>query len=90
MPMRLMSKDEALAFIEFAREYHSGKHKLPPEIIETKRELEEAIRKSELFIVLFGVIDQTLLNRAVALMHQKDRLYSQWAARSTSNTSILH
>ena len=88
--MRVASKEETLAFLQFAREYHEGKHQLPAEIVKVKREIGDAIRKAEMFVLLFGVVDYGLVYKAVALMHQKDRLYEMWAESKIKGTTIVH
>ncbi|HWB33942.1 MAG TPA: hypothetical protein VG753_01305 [Candidatus Paceibacterota bacterium] len=79
----VMSPEDALKLIELAGDYHRGKRKLPPEIIEKKKQIEAAIRNAELFMVHLRVVDQGMVNDIVQMKLDLDALYSNWAQRET-------
>jgi hypothetical protein len=83
-----MSPKQALAVLDMAREFHEGKRSLPPEILAIKIEIEQATRKAELFVIMFRVVDEGMVNKVVDLMHQRDLLYSKWVEQET--TATLH
>ena len=85
--MRILTQQEALSLIQFASEYHKGKRgTLPPEILRKKAEIEEAIRKAELFVIRFRTVDYGLIMKAISLMGEKDALYESWWQREVSST----
>lgn len=84
--MRFMPTKQALEVLNMAREFHEGKRSLPPEILAIKIEIEQATRKAELFVIMFRVVDEGMVNKVVELMHRRDVLYSRWIEQETTTT----
>lgn len=77
--LRILSRSAAMTAMRLGREVHSGKRKLPPEIILKKKQIEAETLNAELFMVRVGAIDEGMVNRVVQLKLQLDVLYGNWA-----------
>lgn len=84
---RVLSREEALTFLELVREYHQGKRRLPREIEKKREEIEAAIQNAELFLLKLRVVDHGMMDHVVELKLELDALLGQWAQ---SGTSTLH
>ena len=81
--MRVMTKKEVRVAMSLAKDIHEERLQLPPEIKEINEKIKQAKRNAIRFIVIFRMVDMSLVNEAVELMLKKDRLYDQWVARET-------
>jgi hypothetical protein len=81
--IRIMSRDAAMKLLELAGAVHAGNQTLPPEIEEKKAEVRRARKNAVLFLARTGAIDHGMINLAVRLMHELDRLYAEWAESET-------
>ena len=88
--LSFLSPEEALTVLRQAGEVHKGKRKLPPEIVKKRKEIEEAIRNAELFLLRLRVVDEGMVNHAVQLKFELDALYGAWAKRETKTKYTLH
>lgn len=75
---RILNKDEALEFLEFARKYHNGDIQLPPEIIRMRKLIDEKIENAELFLVLVRAVDMGMIRDIMRLKLELEHLYSEW------------
>lgn len=83
--MRILSQEAALTALQLGRELREGKRKLPPEIVEKKKEIAAATRNAELFMARTGAVDYGMVDHAVALRLELDALYAQWAESEAPN-----
>ena len=88
MGIRCLSREAALTALRLTEELHTGARELPPEIVEQKKRIEAAKRNAALFMVRVGAVDEGMINYAVGLMLELDRLYAQWAESETPSLSL--
>ncbi len=77
--MNVLSPKAAEALLRSARDVHAGKKQLPPEIIAKKKQIADARKNAELFIMRLRVVDENMVNTVVRLRLELDQLYAQWA-----------
>lgn len=75
--------------IRLAGDFHSGKRRLPPEIIAKKKEIKAAIRNAEAFMINLRVVDVGMVERVVQLKLELDTLYGNWAISETRSSPTL-
>ena len=82
--MRVMTPKEVRTAMALAKDLHQGQIDLPPEIVKINERITQAKRNALQFIVIFRMVDMSLVQEAVELMLEKDRPYAKWVARETS------
>lgn len=81
--MRVLTPKEVRTFLSIMDDYQAGRIELPQEIIDINRRIEQAKRNALRFIIIFRMVDMSLVYEAVALMLEKDRLYGEWVKSET-------
>lgn len=81
--MEFMSPAQARRALELAGDVHSGRTDLPPEIKDINRQIQQALRKAEQFMLKLHVVDEGMVKEVVRLMLEKDRLYAEWVVNET-------
>ena len=86
---QFLSRDEALTLIQLADKHWRGDRELPPEIVAKRKEIEDAIRNAELFMINLRIVDMGMVHLVVSLKRELDGLYCLWA-QSESTARTLH
>ncbi len=75
---RFITLGQARTMLDVARKKHDGDPPLPPEILHTRRQIDEGIREAELFLARTGAVDNAMVYRVVDLKLLLDRQYLDW------------
>lgn len=81
--MRVLTPKEVRTLLSIMDDFQAGRIELPHEIIEINRRIDQAKRNALQFIIIFRMVDMSLVYEAVALMFEKDRLYGEWVKSET-------
>ena len=82
----LLDREAALRFLDEIQEFAEDSG-LPPEVIKKRLAVIEAIRKAHLFIILFSVVDTSLMNEAKSSRDDYDKARRKW---TDSKSHTLH
>lgn len=81
--MRVLTPKEVRTLLSIMDDFQAGRIKLPQEIIEINKRIEQTKRNALQFLIIFRMVDMSLVYEAVALMLEKDRLYGEWVKSET-------
>ncbi len=76
---RFLEPNEALAFVDLARDLHRGTLKPSPDIVRKKQEIELATRNLEQFFARTGEVNVGMVRSITTMKMELDALWIVWA-----------